>query len=133
GQLTIIIALIWAYLALRGGQVGHAARVLTLGAVASQALMFAGLLRTGSAPRSRHDRSKFFLDIATISCGGLLVLWYDLRRPLIEGFELLAIDLVIAHTAIIGDLVLLMTASVLWRRTTIQSRANVLVVLGLAL
>ena len=53
------------------------------------------LMQTASAPRSRHDRSKLFLDVATVSGGGLLVLWYDLRRPLIDGFDLLALDLVI--------------------------------------
>ncbi len=133
GQATLLVASVAACLAWRAGNPSQAARLLTVGSIAGQPLLFLGMLLTRAAPRGRHDRTRFGLDIATISGGGLLVMWYDLQRPLIDGFVVLPSHLLTAHTAIIGDLVLLMTASVLWRRTTVHSRANVFMVLGLGL
>jgi len=132
-QAMLIVAAVLSFFAWRQGDAVMAARLLTLGAIASQPLLLAGLLQLASAPRSALDRTKFALDVATITGGGLLVIWYDLRRPLIDGVFMRPVDLVAAHAAAIGDLILLLTASIIWRRTTSQSRANVLVVLALGL
>jgi len=132
-QGMLIVAAVLSFFAWRNDDPATAGRILTLGAIASQPLLFTGLLQLASAPRSALDRTKFAFDVATIAGGGLLVIWYDLRRPLIDGVFMHPVDLVTAHAAAIGDLILLLTASILWRRTTSQSRSNVLVVLALGL
>jgi diguanylate cyclase (GGDEF)-like protein/PAS domain S-box-containing protein len=132
-QITMLVGAIVSFVAWQGGDAVAATRALTIGSLASQPLLFAGLLQLSAAPKTRLDRSKFALDIATITGGGLLVIWYDLRRPLVAGIDLAAFDIVTVHAAAIGDLILLLTASILWRRTTSQTRANVMVVLALGL
>ncbi len=132
-QGMLIVAAVLSFFAWRNNDPATAGRILTLGAIASQPLLFTGLLQLAGAPRSALDRTKFALDVATIAGGGLLVIWYDLRRPLIDGVFMRPVDLVTAHAAAIGDLILLLTASILWRRTTSQSRSSVLVVLALGL
>jgi diguanylate cyclase (GGDEF)-like protein/PAS domain S-box-containing protein len=130
---VLMAATVGAFLAWRAADARLAARLLTFGTIVAQPILLLALLHLPEAPRSGLDRVKHGLDIATILGGGLLVIWYDLRRPLIDGVALLPGDLVAAHAAAIGDLVLLLTASVIWRRTRLRSRANVLVVLALAL
>ncbi len=131
-QGVLAFASLLALLAWRADDGTLAVRLLTSGTLLSQPLLLLGMMQLHAAPRSGLDRSKFALDIATITGGGMLVIWYDLRRPLIDGVALTPFDLISAHGAAIGDLVLLLTASIIWRRTTIHSRANVLVVLALA-
>ncbi len=132
-QAALAGAAVAALMAWRADDGALAARLLIFGAIAAQPLLFAGLLQLSTAPRTGLDRSKFALDIATVTGGGLLVIWYDLRRPLIDGVSVMPLDLVAAHAAAIGDLVLLLTVSTIWRRITIQSRSNVMVVLALGL
>ncbi len=130
-QGLLAISAFVALLAWQADNGAMAMRVLALGTIASQPLMVLGLLQLTASPQTALDRSKYGLDIATISGGGLLVIWYDLQRPLVEGIAVAPFDLISAHTAAIGDLILLLTASIIWRRTTIHSRANVLVVIAL--
>lgn len=130
-QALLAISAVVAMLAWQSDNGAMAMRVLALGAIASQPLMVLGLLQLSASPQTALDRSKYALDIATISGGGMLVIWYDLQRPLVEGTPVAPFDLITAHTAAIGDLILLLTASIIWRRTTVHSRANVLVVIAL--
>jgi diguanylate cyclase (GGDEF)-like protein/PAS domain S-box-containing protein len=133
GATALVAATVSAFVATHRGDVTLAARLLTMGTLLAQPIIIIGLLHLPEAPRSGLDRTKFGLDLATIFGGGLLVIWYDLRRPLIEGVMVLPTDLIAAHAAVTGDLVLLLAASVIWRRTRLQSRANVLLVLSLGL
>ncbi len=97
----------------------------------AQALVLFGLLQLPSTPRSKTDRSKLALDVATVCVGGGLVLWFN-QFYAGEG-SAAPMPLVLAHIAAIGDLVLILIASVLWRRTALQHRANVLVMISVAL
>jgi len=133
GITALMAATISAFLATHGGDATLAARLLTLGTLVAQPIFLAGLLHLPEAPRSALDRAKHGLDLATILGGGILVIWYDLRRPLIEGVTVLPTDLIAAHAAVAGDLMLLLAASVIWRRTRLQSRADVLLVFSLGL
>jgi diguanylate cyclase (GGDEF)-like protein len=109
------------------------ARVHAFGALIAQGLLLLALLHLPDAPRSGLDRTKYALDLATIVGGGLLVVWADLQRSLMAGVSLPTTDLVAAHAAVMGDLILLLTASIIWRRTRLRGRAQVLVLLGLGL
>ena len=99
----------------------------------SQLLILVALLQLPSVPRSTTDRAKLGLDVATVFVGGLLVVWFD-RFYAETGAEIIAPrPLLLAHATVIGNLVLILIASVLWRRTALQHRANVLVILSVAL
>ncbi len=133
GITALVAATVSAFIASHGGDATLAARLLTLGTLIAQPILMVGLLHLPEAPRSGLDRTKYGLDLITILGGGILVIWYDLRRPLIDGVSVLPTDLIAAHAAVTGDLVLLLAASVIWRRTRLQSRANVLLVFSLGL
>jgi diguanylate cyclase (GGDEF)-like protein/PAS domain S-box-containing protein len=124
------LATLAAYHGWRTGDAVLATRLLTAGTLVAQPLLLTALLGLPEAPRSPVDRGKYGLDVATIVGGGLLVAWYDLQRPLIAGAAIPAPDLLAAHLAVTLDLVLLLTASVLWRRTRLSSRATVLLLLS---
>ena len=95
-------------------------------------LLLLGLLRFPAAPRNSVDKSRFWLDVATVVVGGLLVMWYDLLTPTdVRSASTLARGLL--HLSVIGDLVLLLTVSVLWRRTVATIASNVLLLVSLAL
>ncbi len=99
----------------------------------SQQLILVALLQLPSVPRSLTDRAKLGLDVTTVFVGGLLVVWFD-RFYAATGQGIIApLPLLLAHATVIGDLVLILIASVLWRRTALQHRANVLVIVSVAL
>ena len=99
----------------------------------SQWLILLALLQLPSVPRSKTDRAKLALDVTTVFVGGLLVVWFD-RFYAATGARIIApLPLLLAHATVIGDLVLILIASVLWRRTALQHRANVLVIVSVAL
>jgi diguanylate cyclase (GGDEF)-like protein/PAS domain S-box-containing protein len=107
--------------------------VATMAPLIAQGFLLVGLLQWPSAPRSNEDRIKLALDGATVIVGGLLLLWFDLfavasHIPRTEIARYTA-----AHIVALGDVVLILVASVLWRRTALQQRAHVLVILALAL
>jgi diguanylate cyclase (GGDEF)-like protein/PAS domain S-box-containing protein len=111
--------------------VATAVRLVSL--ITLQPIMLYGLLQMPSAPRTSVEKSRYWLDVATVIVGGLLVLWYDVRTPsviaVMRDWKLLAL----AHAGGIAHLVLLMTASVLWHRTRDAVVSNVLMLLSLAL
>ncbi len=136
--LTATIALfaqvvMWsiAFIASERVQPEFAALLRTGVQVATLPLLLFGLLRFPVAPRSSVDKSRFWLDVATVIVGGLLVTWYDLRTPTNAPASLLARTLL--HASVIGDLVLLLTVSVLWRRTVAIIASNVFLLLSLAM
>ncbi len=99
----------------------------------AQTILLVGLLQWPSAPRTSEDRFKLALDVATVIVGGLLLLWFDLFAISPHSSRAEIARYTAAHLVALGDLVLILVASVLWRRTALQQRANVLVIIALAL
>ncbi len=136
--LTATVALfvqvvLWsvAFVAEERHQPAFAALLRSLAQVATAPLLLFGLLRFPVAPRNSVDRSRFWLDVATVLVGGLLVMWYDLRTPSDATASWIARTLL--HVSVIGDLVLLLAVSVLWRRTVALIASNVFLLLSLAM
>jgi diguanylate cyclase (GGDEF)-like protein/PAS domain S-box-containing protein len=91
-----------------------------------QFLMIAAVLRLPNAPRTAIDRFKLILDIATVVVGAAIVGWYDIvTSPWAETPALLMRG-VFMHLAIVCDLVLLLVASVMWRRTASRKRGTII-------
>ena len=116
--------------ALRESLGSVAQRSLAVATLIAQPLLLLALLRLPDAPRSPVARGKYWLDVATIIGGGLLVGWYDIRRPLVDGVWVPLPDLIAVHATVTFDLVLLLTASIAWRRTHLRSRSTVLLTLA---
>ena len=110
-----------------------AANVASMAPLLSQVMLLVGLLQWPSAPRTSDDRIKIALDSATVIVGGLLLLWFDLHTVAPHIIRTEVGRYIAAHVVALGDLVLILVASVLWRRTALQQRANVLVIIALAL
>lgn len=103
------------------------------GQVAIAPLLLFGLLQLPGAPRNLVDKSRFWLDVATVVVGGMLVLWYDVRTPQ-EGIPGAAsVITAVWHVAVICDLILLLAVSVLWQRTAQVIASNVLLLLSFAM
>lgn len=96
-------------------------------------LMLAALLQLPSAPHTPVDKTKLWLDIATVIVGGLLVAWYDLATVPLPDDRMVRVSFQLLHVLTVCDLVLVLVASVLWRRTALIPRANILVLIGAAL
>ena len=129
-MLVLALGTVFEVAALRHGHDTQALRNVALATLLAQPLLLVALLRQPDAPRGAAARQKYVLDVATILGGGLLVGWYDLRRPLVDGITVPMTDLVTAHTAVTLDLVLLLTASLVWRRTHLRRRSVVLLALA---
>ena len=99
----------------------------------SQVIMLAALLRSVSAPYSTLDRTTVSFDAATVVVGGLLILWYNVHPVPFNGSLDATWSIVLAHLIVIADFVLLLVTSVLWRRSAIATRAQVLMLLAVAL
>lgn len=97
----------------------------------AEIVMLLALLYLPSAPRTMVDRVKLSLDIGAVSVAGLLVIWYG--RWTIEGSGIASYPFTILLAQATLDLIVLVVMSVLWRRTVLQYRARVLVLLGIAL
>ena len=116
------------------GAGGAWAELLLVGtALATPLAMFSALMQLPTAPRSAVDRLKLFLDMATVAVGGLLLAWFTITttegladNPTRLWFVLLQMQGVL-------DLLLVLVASIVWRRTVLQHRANTLVIVGAAL
>ena len=100
--------------------------------VAEVVLLFA-FLCLPSAPRTAGDRAKLMLDISTVGVAGMLVTWYGLWMVGGSGSGIGFRPFAILHAHATLELVLILVTSVLWRRTALQHRANVLVVFATAL
>lgn len=130
-----LMVLAWsaAFVATQRHQAPLADLVRSIAQVVVIPVLLAGLLRLPAAPRNAVDKSRFWLDVATVSVGGLLVLWYDLRTPgtalLQQSWQLMSLS----HLAVIGDLVLVLAVAVVWRRTVALVASNVLLLLSLAM
>ena len=101
--------------------------------LASQLMLLYALLQLPSAPRDGIEREKLWLDSATVLVGGLLVTWYDLYAALEHGPQFATLPFALVHFEGIGDLVLLLLVSMLWRRTILQHRATVLEIIAAGL
>ena len=99
--------------------------------VVAEVVLLMAFLCLPSAPRSAVDRAKLLLDITTVGVAGLLVMWYGLW--MIGGSSIAVRPFTILHVHATLELIVILVASVLWRRTVLQHRANVLVVLSTAL
>lgn len=99
-------------------------------AMAAQLVLLTALLYKPSAPHSALHRATLWLDVGTVAVGGLLVVWYDLYTHSASGAPDLSWSFLLSHFTVVIDLVLLLVASVLWRRTAFHHRANVLLLLA---
>ena len=102
-----------------------------LASMGAEIVMLLALLYLPSSPRSAVDRVKLSLDIGTVSVAGLLVTWYG--RWMIDGSGIAVRPFTILLAQATLDLVVLVVMSVLWRRSVLQNRARVLVLLATAL
>ena len=131
-QFLLVIASVAAIVADERGHSLVAQSIRLWTHVGLQPLVLFALLQLPSAPHSSVDKSRFWLDAATVVVGGMLVLWNDLRTPEIvpygDSWSLLSVS----HATAIGDLVLLLTASVLWRRVVTTALSNVLMLVSLS-
>jgi PAS domain S-box-containing protein len=95
--------------------------------------MLWGLLSFPIAPRTPAERTRFWLDTATVMLSGTMVVWYFVLRPLALDTTSGLLDVVTAVAYPIGDLVLLFgsTAVLLRRPEETSRRALVLVAVGL--
>ena len=99
--------------------------------VVAKVVLLLSFLWLPSAPRTAVDRAKLALDISTVGVAGLLVTWYGLFTIGGSGIAVRPFAILHAHATL--ELIVILVTSVLWRRTVLQHRANVLVVLATAL
>lgn len=115
-------------------QAGNWQELLWIGGVLTAPVaVFAALMQLPCAPRLRIDRFKLFLDLATVAVGGILLSWYNVSTADGLSDRGLRVWLALLHAQGVLDLMLVLVASVLWRRTHTQHRATTLVILGAAL
>ncbi len=110
-----------------------AAQAVRLGAPhVFAALLLAGFLALPTAPRTTADRRTLWLDAFTVAVGGLLVLWFDVSVASRYGAIGSMSAFVAMHIDAIVALVLILVASVLWKRTLLKSRGDVLLLIALS-
>lgn len=129
---VLVVAWSVAFVATERGQLQVADVIRTGAQVAILPLMLTGILKFPAAPRSQVAKSRFWLDVATVAIGGLLVLWYDLRTPSGSSTQSSYLN-ALSHVAVIGDLVLVLAVTVVWRRTVALVASNVLLLLSLGM
>ena len=107
--------------------------LLVATALASPLATFSALMQLPTAPRSAVDRLKLFLDMATVAVGGLLLAWFTITTT--EGLTDTPTRLwfILLHMQGVLDLLLVLVASIVWRRTVLEHHANALVIVGAAL
>ena len=96
-------------------------------------LLLGGLLCFPAAFRSRADGVRFWLDAATVVCGGATIVWYVSSRQLALGSGLPLGTAFAAFGYALGDLVLVVGISSLWLRRRTGAQGLVFTVLGAAL
>lgn len=104
--------------------------VVMITPVVVEATLLLAFLFLPSAPRTAVDRVKLALDLGTVGVAGLLVTWYGLWTADGRGVAMRPLAMLYAHAIL--ELIILVVAGVLWRRTVLQQRANVLVVMASA-
>lgn len=103
------------------------------GTLIAPVAVFAALMQLPSAPRSRIDRLKLFLDVATVAVGGVLLSWFNVSTTQGLTDRGLRLWFVLLHAQAVLDLMLVLVASVVWRRTHTHHRATTLFIVGAAL
>ena len=93
----------------------------------------AALLQLPSAPRTGIDKTKVWLDIATVGVSGALVGWYDLVSSVPFADLSTRLSFILLHAQAILDLVLVLVISLLGQRTTLSHRASVLLLIAAAM
>ena len=107
--------------------------LLVAAALAAPGAIFMALMQLPSAPRSPVDRLKLYLDMATVAVGGMLLAWFNVVTVSGLTGHATRVWFVLLHAQGVLDLMLVLVASVVWRRTVFLHRANTLVILGAAL
>jgi diguanylate cyclase (GGDEF)-like protein/PAS domain S-box-containing protein len=107
--------------------------LLACAAFAAPVALFVALMQLPSAPRSPVDRVKLYLDMATVAVGGALLAWFNVTTVAGLADRAAGLWFVLLHAQGVLDLLLILVASVVWRRTALQHRANMLVIVGAAL
>jgi diguanylate cyclase (GGDEF)-like protein/PAS domain S-box-containing protein len=96
------------------GNPGALAPVARIAMILLFPVLLSALLCWPQAPRGRQERVKFALDIAIVATASAAVGWYDLtsgglrQLPILDAIEL--------HGMVAGDLIALLTVSLLWQR-----------------
>lgn len=98
--------------------------------LSAQIVLLVALLYKPSAPHSVLHRATLWLDAGTVAVGGLLVVWYDVFTHSANGSPTLTWSFIFSHLSVVVDLVLLLVASVLWRRTALTHRAHVVLLIA---
>lgn len=101
-------------------------------ALAGPLLLLVALLQLPNAPRRRIDQVKLWLDVATVAGGGALLAWNEVTTTPLSGGVPARLSYALLFTQAVLELVLVLVASVLWRRTVLQHRATTLVLIGIA-
>ena len=83
--------------------------------------LFFGLLSFPRFLRTRAEARQFWLDVATVFLGGLMLLWSALIAPLMSNEELTPLGLAVAIGYPLGDLILLFGMSVIAARRRLDS------------
>ncbi|MCU0649888.1 MAG: EAL domain-containing protein, partial [Gemmatimonadaceae bacterium] len=115
GQLLIFVA----------GAVGDSTWVVGLGRavmVLFYPVCIAALLCWPQAPRGRLARGTYLLDIAIVACAAGVVAWHDLTVRGVPGERLTGALLL--HGMVAGDLIALLTISMLWQRSGVGLRPS---------
>ncbi|MGH2720640.1 MAG: histidine kinase dimerization/phospho-acceptor domain-containing protein, partial [Actinomycetota bacterium] len=88
-----------------------------VGYLAFYGLLLWGMLTVSRSPRTRAERTKFGLDIATVMLGATMVVWYLVVAPALEdgGGDALSTLLSLAYP--VGDLVLVLGVATAFLRT----------------
>lgn len=102
-------------------------------ALGAPCVFLLALFQLPSAPRTSVDKTKLWLDVGTVVVGGIAVAWYDVSTAAFTGGPTARLTYALLHAQAVLDIVLVLVASVLWRRTLLHHRATMLVLVGVAL
>ncbi len=96
--------------------------------LAGPLLFVLAMRRLPSAPRTGIDTLRLSLDVVTVVAGGALLSWYTVGASALLDAE--RARFVLLHAEAVFDVVIVVMLSAFWRRTVLQHRANVLVLLS---
>ncbi|MBY0488536.1 MAG: EAL domain-containing protein [Gemmatimonadaceae bacterium] len=96
--------------------------------LAGPLLFLAAMCCLPSAPRRGIDRLRLALDVVTVAAGGALLTWYTVSETTLS--DVARARYALLHVEAVLDVVVIVVLAAFWRRTVLQHRANVLVLLA---
>lgn len=135
---AMTLGTVFSLIALGAGQGSDPASLISdtaglFASLLSGVVLLLALLQLPNAPMNAVDQSKLWLDIATVAVGGMLVGWYDYTTVQAPPVASWTMTFVLLHLLTTVELILILVVAVLWRRTVLHHRANVLLVVAVAL